>query len=293
MKEIKHRIEYILVFLADAFFQTLPRGWALRMGEWVGLTMSLAIPKRNVLIMDNLTQAFPEKTDDEKHRIARSVWRNVGRTAVEFVRVSDFMEGVPDRFVECDGREHMEKAVQQKNGVILLTAHFTNWELSGVFTQLYFGIMTAIARPMRNPHVEKWLQSKRTSGGMKIILHRQAVRAALRCLKEKKIIGILVDQNLYTGGIFVDFFGRPAATTTLPALLHARTGAPVIITYTLREGDRFRLVYEPPINFPHVADESKRIIAHTQVISDHFENLIRKYPGNWFWIHNRWKRKPE
>ena len=128
---------------------------------------------------------------------------------------------------------------------------------------------------------------------MKIILHRQAVKATLGCLRRGECVGILMDQNLYTGGVFVNFFGRPAATTTLPALLYLKTGCPVILIHTLREGDRFRVVYSPPFEFPPMEKSEASIHLYTQIISDGFEALVRQYPENWFWIHNRWKRRPE
>ena len=187
----------------------------------------------------------------------------------------------------------MEKAIAEGKGVVLLAAHFSNWEVLGAYILKRFSRFTAIARPMKNPFVEKWVQSKRGSGGMKIILHRQAVRASLKWVREGNIIGILVDQNLYTGGEFVNFFGRPAATTTLPALLHARTKAPVIITYSIREGRGFKAVFTPPIPPPVNLEGKDSIVEHTQEISSQLEQIIRQSPENWFWIHNRWKRKPQ
>jgi KDO2-lipid IV(A) lauroyltransferase len=145
---------------------------------------------------------------------------------------------------------------------------------------------------MRNPLVEKWIQARRTEGGNRIALHRDAVRATLKWLKQKNIAGILADQNLYTGGTFVQFFNRPAATTTLPTLLHARTGAPVIFIYSLRKGSKFVIHYTARLSLPEGGDTESQLQNGTQIISDEMENLIRKYPENWFWIHNRWKRQP-
>jgi KDO2-lipid IV(A) lauroyltransferase len=292
MKRLSYFAEYLLVLLAEGIVRLLPRSWTGAVGSKLGLSLSSVIYKRRALILDNLSQAFPEKSEAEKERIARGVWMNIGRTAVEFVRLPKLTRANVDNFARIEGRAHLEKAKAEGKGLILLTAHFTNWELSGVVAQANLGDVLAIARPMKNPYVEKWIQSRRSAGGMQIILHREAVRASLKWLKQKKTIGILADQNLYTGGVFVDFFGRPAATTTLPALLHLRTGAPVLITYTLREGDNLRVIYEPPIEFPDVP-EDERIVAYTQEVNRHLENLIRRYPENWFWIHNRWKRKPE
>jgi KDO2-lipid IV(A) lauroyltransferase len=210
---------------------------------------------------------------------------------VEFIRLPEIRADPDSHPIHWEGIEHLEKAARGKTGVILIAAHFANWELLGAAIKSRFANFTAIARPMRNPFVENWLKVKRGDSGMDIILHRNAVRASLKWIKSGNIIGILVDQNLYTGGEFVDFFGRPAATTTLPAILHARTGAPVIITYSLREKNGYRFIFETPVNPPAGVSEAEQVKAHTQEISNRIEKIIRHHPENWFWIHNRWKRK--
>lgn len=285
---MKYAFEYALVRLVDLMLLALPLPWAIALGEWLCLRLPKIIPKRQALILDNLTRAFPDKSAREKAGIAEAVWRNLGRTAVEFVRIADFTRRPLEDLVTVEGREHMDRAIAEDKGVIILTAHFTNWELTGSFVQRLFGSMTAIARPVHNPYVDRWVQRKRLSGGMKIIPAQEAVKASLKCLKVNTIVGILIDQSL-SSGLLVDFFGRPAGTTTLPALLHVRTGAPVVMTYTLREGDRFRHVFQPVV-FPPVSEDADRILIYTKTINTLFEEVIRRYPGNWFWIHNRWKR---
>ena len=285
---MKYACEYLLLRFADLLFQALPRAWAIALGEWIFLRLPALIPKRQALILDNLARTFPGSSPEDRVRIAQAVWRNLGRTAIEFVRITDYARHPLEDLVVVEGREHMDRAVKEGKGVIILTAHFTNWELTGSFIQRQFGSMTAIARPVHNPYVERWVQRKRLSGGMKIIPAQDAVKASLKCLKANGIVGILIDQSL-SSGLLVDFFGRPAGTTTLPALLHLRTGAPVVMTYTLREDGRFRHVYQPVV-FPPVAEDADRILIYTKAINTLFEDLIRRYPENWFWIHNRWKR---
>jgi KDO2-lipid IV(A) lauroyltransferase len=292
VKKIKHRLEYALLKSVESALCALPLPLAIRGGELLGRFMSVALGKRRNLIIDNLERAFPQKDRSEIERIARASWENLGRTALEFVRSSDFVgPGKSDR-VKWEGVEEFERALEKGRGLVLVAMHFTNWELLGMLIQDRFKKMMAIARPMKNPYAEDWLKSKRAQGGMKITLHRDAVKASLRWLKSKNIVGILVDQNLYHGGVFVNFFGRPAATTTLPALLHVRTGAPVFITYSLREGDSFRAVLVP-VGFPEVVDEEQRLRVYTQIINDCLERVISVHPENWFWIHNRWKRAPD
>jgi Kdo2-lipid IVA lauroyltransferase/acyltransferase len=293
MKNLRYFIEYIPVRAFDLFFQIWPRSWALRMGELLGVLMSFVILPRRRLVLKNLSDSFPEKTRDEIRLIAGKFWRNLGRVAVEFIRVTDINRDNVDDFFIWEGKEHYDRAMSQEKGVIAIGFHFTNWEYCGLILRMAWNDVVAIARPMKNPYVEKWVQGKRGDAGMEIILHRNAVRAGLKTLKNKRSLGVLVDQNLRAGGVFVNFFGRFAATTTLPALLHSRTGAPVVLVYLLREGMKFRMVAEPPMEFPEAKEGEDWVKVHTQVISDHLERVIRRNPDMWFWIHNRWKRKPD
>lgn len=293
MKKIRYFLEYAFVRLLESLIRTFPRQLSFQVGERLGLLLKVFIPKRHKLILDNLTHAFPELTSQRKQVIARAVWKNIGRTAAEFVRLGEINRLNYRDFIVYEGLDNATRALAKGKGLVLVGFHFSNWEINAPASSFGLGNVTAIARPIKNPFMEKWVQSKRAASEARIILHRQAVKESLKCLKEKGALGILVDQNLYTGGVFVDFFGRPAATTTLPALLHIRTGVPVLLVYSLREGPLFRTVYEPEIVFPSVKDPNQRILAYTEIITKHLENVIRRYPENWFWIHNRWKRKPE
>lgn len=289
---MKKAFEYGLVRFADLLFHALPRSWAMGLGEQLSLGVSHVITKRRDLVLRNLALAFPEKSETERAHIARAVWRNLGRLAVEFARVSDFTDGSIDRLVDVEGREYVDAAIKEGKGIVGLTAHFTNWELTGALVQRVFGNMTVIARPVHNASVDRWVYEKRTASGLNIILPKDAVKASLKCLKNRGIIGMMIDQSLSSGGVFVEFFGRPASSTTLPALLHIRTGAPVMFAYLVRNGERFRLVFEPVV-FPPVEDPAARLQVYTQVMTTQFEQVIRRHPESWLWLHNRWKRQPE
>jgi KDO2-lipid IV(A) lauroyltransferase len=291
VKSLQHRIEYALVRCVETFLFLMPRAVALKVGDALGLLMWAVLASRRRLAMSNLASAFPRMSVGERARLVRHNWKNIGRTAVEFIRVTDINESNWNDYFIVEGRENLTKAERMDKGVVLATFHFSNWEMFAIGTGHLLGSGTAIARPMKNPYVEKWVQAKRATGHVSIILHRQAVKASLKILKAKGHLGILVDQNLYTGGVFVDFFGQPAATTTLPALLNERTGAPVLIAYCVREGKKFRLVYEPVLKLSSSGTQEERLMVNTQLISSELERIIRKSPENWFWIHNRWKRK--
>ena len=172
--------------------------------------------------------------------------------------------------------------------MLFVTGHFGYWELQALVHGLRLQPMSVMARALDNPLLHDLLERMRTRTGNGVIYRQGTLRRALRLLQAGGSVGILIDQSL-SSGLLVDFFGRPAGTTTLPALLHMRTGAPVVMTYTLREADRFRHVFRPVV-FPPVSEDADRILIYTKTINTLFEDLIRRYPENWFWVHNRWKR---
>ncbi len=292
-KKTKFIIEYLFVLVMEGIFCVLPRKMAIRGGEILGWISSKLLPKRDRLIMENLKKALPEKSIDEHRMIAKEVWRNLGRTAVEFIRLNEITRENFHDFVDIEGKDRIEKAALKGKGVIFVALHMTNWEVTGLGTGLLSGNLSVVARPMKNPYVDRWVQDRRRRDGTEVLLHRNAVKECLKALQKKRFLGILVDQNLYQGGVFVQFFGRPAATTHLPALLNLRTGAPILIGYSLRAGDKIRNIYIGPFNAPDIQDPKERLQVHTQLINDEIEKLVKAHPGSWFWLHNRWKRQPD
>ncbi|MBV9080966.1 MAG: lysophospholipid acyltransferase family protein [Elusimicrobia bacterium] len=294
MKKISHVFEYLLVRLLDAIVSAPPLATAVRWGENLGALAGKIFSGRDRLMRKNLAIVFPEKSEAEIRAIADGVWRNLGRVAIEFIRSPEILPADLAGRVTVENEQVLKAAQAEGRGVIFVSSHFCNWEYTGIIINRLFGGMSAIARPMRNPRVERWVQSKRAVGGIPIILHKDAVRGSLRILHRKSAIGVLCDQNLYTGGVFVPFLGRLAATTTLPALLHARTDAPVVHANLLRDGGvgRYRLSFERVV-FPPVANDDERLTADTAAVNRALEGPIRRHPELWFWVHNRWKRTPE
>src|SRR3989338_7853975 len=107
LKSLNDRIVYGFVLAVDVFFSILPRSWAFAMGEYVGLLFSIVMVRRRRLVVENLRHSFPEKTDDEIRRIAAGMWRNLGRTAIEFIRLADIHKGTFDRYFVVEGRENI------------------------------------------------------------------------------------------------------------------------------------------------------------------------------------------
>jgi KDO2-lipid IV(A) lauroyltransferase len=153
--------------------------------------------------------------------------------------------------------------------------------------------MAVMARPLDNPRLHDLLEGIRVSNGNPVLYRRGAVRKALRLLAEGRGVGILIDQHMTSpDAIYVDFFGRPAATTSTLAALAMRTGAPIVplFAFPLPNG-RYRMIYEHPIE-PPAQDSPDALREFTQRCTDVLEMHVRRHPELWLWMHRRWRDAP-
>jgi KDO2-lipid IV(A) lauroyltransferase len=196
--------------------------------------------------------------------------------------------------VEVRGAEHVEKAMAAGRGALMVTCHIGNWELHGVAHGLLFGAIHVVARPLDNPLLDRRLCALRTIGGNTVVYKQRALAQILRALREGGGIAILIDQNVHPGdGLFVDFFGRKAATTTVAAALAVKTGCALVPCRTelLRDG-RYRLTYAPAVEWTPSGDRQRDVACLTQRLTRQIEAWVRETPEQWLWMHRRWKTRP-
>ena len=290
---LKANIEYFSAKLLLEVFRQMPRRLAYRAAgvlAWLGF--HLARRQRDVGFQ-NLRMVFPDRTHDEHLRILRACFGNLGRLLVEFSHFKELKPSNISQLVVYDGFEHFETAVSRGKGVIFLTAHIGAWELSSFAHSIYGHPMKFIVRKIDNPYVEKLISDYRCLGGNLPIVRQNSAREILKALRANETIGILVDQNA-SDGVFVDFFGMPAATTPALATLALRTGATVIPGFLVwNERERIhRLCFEPPIELIQTGDLASSILENTRLFNEVVERYVRKYPDQWLWIHRRWKTRP-
>ena len=179
-------------------------------------------------------------------------------------------------------------------GVLYVTGHFGNWELNAVAHGWLFGPVGVVARPLDNPFLDRRLCAARSVSGNEVIYKERALARVIKTLREGRGVAFLVDQNVQEqDGIFVEFFGRPAASTTVAAALALKTGCAVVAGRALPLPDgRYRLIYDPPLSFRASGDRNADIARLTQQIASHIEGWIREQPDRWLWLHRRWKTQP-
>ncbi len=244
----------------------------------------------------NLELAFPEMSERERARILRGVFVNLSRQLAVFSRLSRMSREDVRALVDCEGLENLEEAKSRGRGLILVTGHLGAWEMTSFALSAFNHPLSFLVRRIDNPLVERMIDGMRTRFGNRTIDKRAAGRAMLRVLHAGETLGLLIDINTTASeGIFVDFFGKPAATTFLMAKLALRTGADVIPVFAPWEEEhgRFVLRIGSPLKIERTGDETEDVRRLTQAATRAVECHIRRYPDQWLWIHKRWRTRPQ
>ena len=293
-KAERYRWEARAAAVVGALASITPLRVARAFGRGLGRLLSDLDPRHVAVATANLRQAFPHWDAVRRLRTARQVYAHFGQVLLEILWLHGRSRAEVLGLVEVVGREHVEAAFAAGRGVLCVTAHIGNWEMHGLTHGWMFGPISVVARPIDNPDLHRRLCDVRTMGGNAVIDKRHALAQIMRGLKENRAIAILIDQNVQAqDGIFVDFFGRGAATTTVAAALAVRTGCALLPSHTVlgRDG-RYRLVYDPVVRWSASGDRRADVARLTQELTTIIEGWIREAPEQWLWLHKRWKTRP-
>ncbi|MDP7236098.1 MAG: lysophospholipid acyltransferase family protein [Candidatus Latescibacteria bacterium] len=291
---LKHHIEYTGVCLLMRIAGLLSPSRGVWIGERMGDLAFDLVRKRRDLVKQHLGRVFGnEHEPDALHKLARNVYRQLGRLATEHARLlAAETTDIRDR-ITVIGDDHIAQARRQGKGVILVTGHFGYWELLGASVAALGYPMAVVAKDQHNPAVNTLIIKGREKLGMKVISMAAATHAIMRALRRNECVGLLMDQDAGPGGTFVDFLGLEASTYQGPALFALRSGAPIIPCFIIREGaEHHRIVFESPIEAVPTGDEIADIQRYTQTYTAVLERYVRTYPDHWFWVHRRWKTRP-
>jgi len=286
---IRFFIEYLGLRILYALLGRLPRFPGMVIGRGIGRLVGVIARGRTRLAEKNLARAFPEATPETVRSWARGVWSELGAAVWEFTRLGHLNPGDFHKVVRVVGEEHLRAAHAKGKGVLLFTGHLGNWEYTSWATALT-GLPTAvIARRMKNPYVNDWITAIRRRSGCEVMMHKNAVRESVRRLASGGLIGMLFDQRITAGGLQVPFFGQPAHTTGMAALLALRLGCPLLPVRSWRENGRLTVEMEPPLPIEPGPSTPERVEEVTRQMSDVLERWVRERPTQWLWIHDRWK----
>ncbi len=298
MRERRHRLGPVLGVIGLGLF--IPFGWLLAhlpipLGLWLGRRFGdlvwMALPRRRAVTLENLARVFAsERQAAELRRLGRRSFEHVGMNIVEACVFFFRPPSVLLSRVDLDGVEHVEAAADRGKGVLVLTAHYGNWELLAASHALYAFPVSVVVRPLDDPLMDRVVERFRRRSGVELIAKRRALRDILEALRRGRLVGILLDQNASRAeGVFAPFFGIPASTSKALAVISLRTGAPVVPVFIRRvEGGRHRVEIGPAIAAPL----DGAVAGYTAAFNRSIEAAIRRAPEQWFWMHDRWKTRP-
>jgi len=285
-------MEYALVWPLWQIFRIMPRAGIRRISLWILRAIVLGMPKRRRLMRMNIALAFPKWGSCEVRKIADDSLDNLARGISIFVHMPSLLKQADLPWLHYQGSEHLKQALSLGRGVIAFNAHFGCWEISSSYVMRQGKEVAALYRPLDNPKINELVTRQRCAQGGVMMDRRRAIREGLSLLRRNGVLGIMVDQNFAGGGVFVDFFGRPAATTPIVSIMARRTGAIVLPMHSWWEKDELFLQWDPAFELSRNADAERAIAEDTQRMTRVVEGWIRERPGQWLWLHNRWKRKP-
>jgi KDO2-lipid IV(A) lauroyltransferase len=287
---MKHRLEFALVRLVFAIVRVIPDPLVRGIGSMLGWAFYALDATHRRIAHRNLARAFPGRSERERRAIALAAFAHFGRLLVELLKFSTLSREAMLSRVEFDGEERARLAYAQGRGVLFFTGHFGFWELHALVHALRLEPFGVIARPLDNPYLNTLLDQIRQRTGNPVIARQGMIRPVMRTLQAGHGIAVLIDQHIQPrDAVYVDFFDRPAATTSAIAALALRTGAPVVPCFAVPAGaGRYRMIYEHPIEPPR-ADSVNPIVEFTQRCTDVLEMYVRRHPELWLWMHRRWR----
>lgn len=272
----------------------LPLSAAQAVGAAAGWFLGSVVRHRRREAAGALARCLPERPAAERRRILAAMYRHLGMTLVEQLRISVAgLRDFEDR-IDIHGAEHLRAAAAAGGGTLALMAHLGNWELCGYCTRLIERPVSVVVKRMRNPQLEVYLTRTRQRMNLRMLPAVTSFRECARVLKDGEFLAIILDQNTKRSrGVFVEFFGRPACTTTGLAVLAARQQVPILPIFVLRRpGQRFDLIIQDPIP-PPPDTRPASLQAATQHYTRIIEGMVREHPEQWIWIHRRWRTQPK
>jgi KDO2-lipid IV(A) lauroyltransferase len=296
-QDLRDRALYIALRVVSAALQSFPVNANLQTAKLIGSLMYAVDKKHRDRAMANLRRSFPEFSERQRRTLARRSMQQMVMLFVEVLFTTRLIrfDSWAD-YVELEKfQKVLEMLLRRERGMIMLTGHYGNWEILGyVLATLGFETVS-IARPLDNPYVSRFLFNVRERTGQRIIAKKGATPEITAELDRKGTVAFIADQNAGTKGMFVDFFGRKASTYKSIGLLAMQYEVPVVIGYARRVDDRFHfragaqdIIY--PQDWKNQDDPLRYI---TQRYTTAIEQIVRAEPGQYWWVHRRWKTRPK
>ena len=288
---MKDRIEYILFVLFSKIFQVLGLNISRKLSPLLAGLFYYFIPIRKATVIENLRNAFPEYGEKNIKKIAFGNYKSFAITLIEIFCIPITSNTEIKTKVNCENLDLIFDRYNQNKGVILLGAHFGNWEYMALSVGVKLNIpLSVVVKEQRNPYVTNWMNRVRTKWNNSIVPLGISIRQIYQTLKNNQIVAMVADQRGSEEGIKVDFFGRNISVHTGPAALSLKTGAPILYGISVRQKNySYNTIFTEISKDGLSGSNEEKIKELSQRHMSYLEEYVRKYPEQWLWMHKRWK----
>ncbi|MDD4182290.1 MAG: lysophospholipid acyltransferase family protein [Candidatus Omnitrophica bacterium] len=293
-KNLARRLAWFFLRIFTVINGSFSLKWSYTLGSLLGSFACAVIPRQRKVAIESLEIAFPDMTPKERKKITRDFFIFMAQSAFELLYILRHTEKLQN--VKIDGRENLDSALKEGTGIILVTAHMGNFPLMSVKLANEGYKVNFVTRPMRDEKAGDYLFDLRENAGVKSIFsypRKECVAGIIKALRNNEIVIMQMDQNFGSGGVWVKFFGKLAATPVGPITLGLRTHAKLVPAYIYREGfGKHCVKILPHEELVETENKDETILKNAIIFSHIIESWIKEYPEQWGWIHRRWKSQP-
>jgi len=289
---MREMIEYFFVKFLIFLASIMPKSLVYKIFKFIAILLFKLDKKRRELTIKNLTLAFVEKNEIEIESLAKQSYIELSKTVAEIILMINKQLDINSLVTNADDAIAQLNSYTSKSGKIYVTAHFSNWELLAQFMAINGFALTGIGRRGNNVLIEDNITTPfRQMHGNRNIYKKNAIMQMIKVIKQNASLGLLIDQKAgHQNSVRTTFFGRAVMTTTSVAMLKLKYN-PLLLSIFMTRDDNgsYKVIINEPIEYEPVGNKDEDIKNITQLCNDAVEDVVKAYPSQWFWMHNRWK----
>jgi len=288
---LQNRLEYILFIGLSYFTKLLGLKLSRTFAKGLACVFYFIIPIRKEVAIKNLKMAFPDYSEKKIRKIAIETYKSFAITLIETLYIPHIGNSDMINSLRCINLDLISRKIKEKKGIIILTAHFGNWEYlaASLALQLDFP-MYLLIKVQRNPYVTAFMDRARTKWSNIVIPLGTSVRQIFKALNENQMVLMAADQRGNVEGIRIKFLGIMSAVYSGPAVFALKTGADIVISISVRQPDYSYKVEFMELSFDDIpGNNDAKVEEICRRYLNFLEDLIRQYPEQWLWMHKRWK----